>query len=206
MPSRKSGAHQAPEKPRSSTSLPSDQGAARSQPNEIPLFLFFHCSRGYAADLPFLSIHLILCFTTYFRPPLPLLQLILPTTSEADHDSLNIITAIVDFRSRPISKSCERCANHPPSPSPPAADILLFHNKTVRPRSTMRRQNRSCDQCRKAKRACDAPSLWDIQRSSERLTDSADGTNSASLAEDHLGALPRFVFCFPLSRIFPTCH
>lgn len=135
MPSRKSGAHQAPEKPRSSTSLPSDQGAARSQPNEIPLFLFFHCSRGYAADLPFLSIHLILCFTTYFRPPLPLLQLILPTTSEADHDSLNIITAIVDFRSRPISKSCERCANHPPSKHPSWSGAIAVQGKTATPAS-----------------------------------------------------------------------
>ncbi|KAH6893390.1 hypothetical protein B0T10DRAFT_592351 [Thelonectria olida] len=48
----------------------------------------------------------------------------------------------------------------------------------------MRRQNRSCDQCRKAKRACDAPSLWDIQRNSDRLR-SADGS-SVSLAEEHL--------------------
>jgi hypothetical protein len=51
----------------------------------------------------------------------------------------------------------------------------------------MRRQNRSCDQCRKAKRACDAPSLWDIQRNSERLRNGADGASGASLAEEHLG-------------------
>ncbi|RTE76804.1 hypothetical protein BHE90_008728 [Fusarium euwallaceae] len=50
----------------------------------------------------------------------------------------------------------------------------------------MRRQNRSCDQCRKAKRACDAPSLWDIQRNSERLRNGADGANGVSLAEEHL--------------------
>ncbi|KAH7262420.1 hypothetical protein BKA59DRAFT_519306 [Fusarium tricinctum] len=50
----------------------------------------------------------------------------------------------------------------------------------------MRRQNRSCDQCRKAKRACDAPSLWDIQRNSERLRNGADGASGASLAEEHL--------------------
>ncbi|KAF4453969.1 hypothetical protein F53441_3494 [Fusarium austroafricanum] len=50
----------------------------------------------------------------------------------------------------------------------------------------MRRQNRSCDQCRKAKRACDAPSLWDIQRNSERLRNGADSASGASLAEEHL--------------------
>ncbi|KAI5457641.1 hypothetical protein BGZ63DRAFT_416770 [Mariannaea sp. PMI_226] len=49
----------------------------------------------------------------------------------------------------------------------------------------MRRQNRSCDQCRKAKRACDAPSLWDIQRNSDRLR-SGDGASGVSLAEEHL--------------------
>ncbi|KAF5623866.1 regulatory alcR [Fusarium sp. NRRL 52700] len=52
----------------------------------------------------------------------------------------------------------------------------------------MRRQNRSCDQCRKAKRACDAPSLWDIQRNSERLRNGADSTSGTSLAEEHLGS------------------
>ncbi|KAI3584687.1 hypothetical protein IWW34DRAFT_259513 [Fusarium oxysporum f. sp. albedinis] len=50
----------------------------------------------------------------------------------------------------------------------------------------MRRQNRSCDQCRKAKRACDAPSLWDIQRNSERLRNGGDSTSGTSLAEEHI--------------------
>ncbi|KPM38520.1 hypothetical protein AK830_g8064 [Neonectria ditissima] len=50
----------------------------------------------------------------------------------------------------------------------------------------MRRQNRSCDQCRKAKRACDAPSLWDIQRNSERLRSGTDASSGVSLAEEHL--------------------
>lgn len=50
----------------------------------------------------------------------------------------------------------------------------------------MRRQNRSCDQCRKAKRACDAPSLWDIQRNSERLRTGTDASSGVSLAEEHL--------------------
>ncbi|RFN44239.1 regulatory protein alcr [Fusarium flagelliforme] len=50
----------------------------------------------------------------------------------------------------------------------------------------MRRQNRSCDQCRKAKRACDAPSLWDIQRNPERVRNGADSASGASLAEEHL--------------------
>jgi hypothetical protein len=53
----------------------------------------------------------------------------------------------------------------------------------------MRRQNRSCDQCRKAKRACDAPSLWDIQRNSERLRNGSESVSGASLAEEHLGKL-----------------
>ncbi|KAF4981471.1 hypothetical protein FZEAL_2714 [Fusarium zealandicum] len=50
----------------------------------------------------------------------------------------------------------------------------------------MRRQNRSCDQCRKAKRACDAPSLWDIQRNNERLRTGPEAANGVSLAEEHL--------------------
>ncbi|KAH7144396.1 hypothetical protein B0J13DRAFT_555121 [Dactylonectria estremocensis] len=50
----------------------------------------------------------------------------------------------------------------------------------------MRRQNRSCDQCRKAKRACDAPSLWDIQRNSERTRTGTDASSGVSLAEEHL--------------------
>jgi hypothetical protein len=77
---------------------------------------------------------------------------------------------------------------------------------------TMRRQNRSCDQCRKAKRACDAPSLWDIQRNPERVRNGADSASGASLAEEHLGELRLsftgfsnicFLFPFPSSRLFP---
>lgn len=71
----------------------------------------------------------------------------------------------------------------------------------------MRRQNRSCDQCRKAKRACDAPSLWDIQRNSERLRNGADGASGASLAEEHLGefvssSLLRLTTLLPLIASF----
>lgn len=73
----------------------------------------------------------------------------------------------------------------------------------------MRRQNRSCDQCRKAKRACDAPSLWDIQRNSERLRNGADGASGASLAEEHLGefvssSLLRLTTLLPLIASFST--
>lgn len=64
----------------------------------------------------------------------------------------------------------------------------------------MRRQNRSCDQCRKAKRACDAPSLWDIQRNSERLRNGGDSTSGTSLAEEHLGEL----VCSPQSSSSPS--
>lgn len=50
----------------------------------------------------------------------------------------------------------------------------------------MRRQNRSCDQCRKAKRACDAPSLWDIQRNTARIRSGVDAGTAVSLAEEHI--------------------
>lgn len=51
----------------------------------------------------------------------------------------------------------------------------------------MRRQNRSCDQCRKAKRACDAPSLWDIKRNPGRIRPEGDAGTAVSLAEEHIG-------------------
>ncbi|KAF7561487.1 hypothetical protein G7046_g2665 [Stylonectria norvegica] len=50
----------------------------------------------------------------------------------------------------------------------------------------MRRQNRSCDQCRKAKRACDAPSLWDIKRNPGRIRPEGDTGAAVSLAEEHI--------------------
>lgn len=55
----------------------------------------------------------------------------------------------------------------------------------------MRRQNRSCDQCRKAKRACDAPSLWDIKRNPGRIRPEGDAGTAVSLAEEHIG---QFIF------------
>ncbi|KAF7554470.1 hypothetical protein G7Z17_g2895 [Cylindrodendrum hubeiense] len=50
----------------------------------------------------------------------------------------------------------------------------------------MRRQNRSCDQCRKSKRACDVY-FRDPQQSLRRLNAAAGRANNVSLAESYLG-------------------
>lgn len=66
----------------------------------------------------------------------------------------------------------------------------------------MRRQNRSCDQCRKAKRACDLY-LRDPQHNVKRPNPSVGRVGNASLTENYLGKrpvmLPYSFFHYPLA-------
>lgn len=55
----------------------------------------------------------------------------------------------------------------------------------------MRRQNRSCDQCRKAKRACDLY-LRDPQHSVKRPSSGAGRAGNVSVAESYLGKRLRY--------------
>lgn len=55
----------------------------------------------------------------------------------------------------------------------------------------MRRQNRSCDQCRKAKRACDLY-LRDPQHNAKRPNSGAGRVGNASLTESYLSKRLRY--------------